>query len=33
MIEAAQQPGERDRRNALEVAMELLTQELGAKRV
>lgn len=33
MIEAAQQPGERDRRNAMEVAMELLTQELGAKRV
>ncbi|QNE88743.1 DNA polymerase III subunit gamma and tau [Corynebacterium incognita] len=33
MADAAQEPGERDRRNSMEVAMELLTQELGARRL
>ena len=33
MMEAAQNAGEMDHRNATEVAMELLAQELGARRL
>ena len=33
MVEAAQEPGTFDRRDATTIAVELLTQELGARKL